>query len=399
MIMKKIKVFYRILFLQLILCYTFSSAGFQYTDTRQNFPEDSIYPLLKQNIYKIALVFPFELSHIFSPDYRQSAISKTAQEFYMGLLIAAEELENENLPFTIEIKTYDITAEDSLPDILVKRLISDHPDIIIGHLSRFNSEDFLIISKTLKSPLISPFYADENNLKNNPYFITLKSTDLHVKRLISQYIYKNFLHYNLIFLCPNTQQLNEFSETLKNTGQISNLKNFSGFTVNSANWSSTDYLDVLDDSNLIVSNILNDMVAINSLLNNLSKNKDRHIQMLIPREWLNYQTIELTQLSELHAICYAEPQLSYADTNHFPFITKFREKYKTEASDISFKGYKTFKYIVNALASEGKYIQRSKDVDLFNLKKTEGNKGFQNNNLTLEEIINYKLIYIDTITD
>lgn len=388
----------------IIIALTGVNANERYFDYILNSPDyfqadDSLYPMVKKQTYHIVLAFPYELGQIFNEDYRQSTFSRTSLDFYQGMICAAENFNNHSLPFKLNIHVVDIPAEDKLTEANISAIRQYEPDLIICHLSNYNSDDFLKLSTSLKSTLISPFYADENQLQNNPWFITLKSSEKITKSIISKFIYKNYSSKNLILLCHSTPQLDEFTMIIKKSGTVSKLKNFSGYVVNASNWSSTEYTTLLEDSNLIVTDIQNDMVAINSILSNLTRQNGNHSQLMAPYSWLNYPAVDLNFLDLLNTIFYTEPVINYSDSTNADFILTYREKFNAEPGEFSFRGFKTLTYLIHSLEQKGKYIQRNSSNEMIPLIKDAGDKGFQNNRLDFYQINEHQLIWIGSEKD
>lgn len=336
---------------------------------------DSIYPKILKNKYKIALALPFELNAIYNENYKQSILSRISQDFYSGIKVFADEFNHLGNTPEIEIVVYDIAAYDSIGPTFLNILKQNQIDILIGPFSKEHLSQLKDFSIENKMTIFSPFQTDETQLLKNPYFISYKLSDNMIYELLSQHINEFYRSFNLVLIASAMSDMDEFKEKLNKNGYQGN---FNGFVVNSSNWSNTAYLSTLKDSNnLIICLIEHDLVAINSILTNFSSVSSKKFDLMVPYEWLYQNAIETAILNTLNCRLFSEPNIDYSDSANFYFFSLYREKFKTEPSDYAFRAFKMMSLINDALLKEGKYIQRSFNSSSF-FRRVENSAGFEN---------------------
>jgi len=347
-------------------------------------PEDSLYPKIHKKKYNIAIALPFELDNIANEDYKQSLQSKISQDFYAGMSIYLDELDSAILPFTLEIFVQDIASYDTLPPSFFQKLKSNQIDFLIGPFKKEHLNQLSAYSIENRMTIISPFITDELQLNTNPYYISLKTSNYTTLNLLTQRICDFYTNYNVILLASSKAEIDNISLVIKSNENFSKLKDYNAFVLNNANWSSTDYLGKLNDSNnLVFCYIDNDLVAINSVLTNLSAITSKKFNLLLPFDWLHYNAVEALTLSNLNAHFFNGPMFDFGDSNNHLFINAYREKFKNEPNDVAYRAYFIMKLMNQALIHEGKFIQSSFNNDLPAFHKPENALGFEN------KLINY----------
>jgi len=341
-------------------------------------PPDSNYPFLQKEIYRIALALPFELEKVLTEDFKQSGISKLSEDFYSGILLFLDEYSASKSNIKFELFVYDISQYDTLPADFFNKLEKNNIDFLIGPFYKNQFNSLKTYSVNNKIIVLSPFIADEDNLKHNPYFISYRPSENLIKNAIAEHIAQNYNKYNLFLICSNKTELEEINNLIKEKTVNIQFTGYNSAIINASNWSNTTYLNNLKDSNnLFLCTIKNDMVAINSILTNLIGYVDKEIQIIAPYDWLHYPSIETSMLNMFNSGFYTDQFLDFSDTNNFSFIMKYREKYKVEPNDYSFRGYQIIKLIINGVLSEGKFIQRNFTKPNLFTRSGEG-LGFQN---------------------
>jgi len=290
-------------------------------------------------------------------------------------------------------------GDNKIKTVIFNSLIDLETDLIIGP---FVSEYVKIVSAFAKEHQInffSPLSNIDSCLKENPYYISAKPSDLTHFKFISQHIYKNYKDYNIILFGKDNKINDLYKKYLAEFIDTSVFLNTHFVIINSTNWKEATYLKYLLKEKNVLLVPIDDEIIINSIITNLIS-LEKEITIFGPSAWLNYRSVDMNYLQTLNTHFLIDGYIDYTNPGVKDFVRSYRDKYNTEPSKYSFKGYDYTLCAAKMLSDRGKYFQNEELCDSnyvhtdFHFKRSEGNKGWENTNIQLIKFDDYSLVEI-----
>jgi hypothetical protein len=145
-------------------------------------------PSVRKSTYRIDVLAPLYIDDIAKTDKRLPEKSLTGIEFYEGIKLAADSINN--FHYNIQIFVHDIGNINTSTEALISKHKLDSADLIIGAVQ---SRDVFLLAqyaKTHKVNFVSALSPSDAGIKDNPYFILPQPTlQVHCK-YIMDYIQK-----------------------------------------------------------------------------------------------------------------------------------------------------------------------------------------------------------------
>lgn len=127
------------------------------------------YEEIKKSVYKVAMMLPFVSGSAPSPGMRVNTKSLIAIQFYGGVKLALEDLENQGIQ--IDLTVMDTDASASKVSSLLNRSEALNTDLIIGPYRNSSVQRAASFAKENRIPVVSPFIAHDRLTSENPFFI------------------------------------------------------------------------------------------------------------------------------------------------------------------------------------------------------------------------------------
>lgn len=164
---------------------------------------------------------------------QQAAVSEYVH-FYAGMLLAAEDLSNKGISFTLDVTDTEEGKFDARK--AAENLEETLPDIIIGPFER---EDIKILAekaRELQIPLLSPWQTSTKITAENPWYIQLKPNLKAHYQKIAEHVFKNYQKGEVAVIGRNTNDFtswyNYFEELAKERNKSGNDNYFIKYLVN-----------------------------------------------------------------------------------------------------------------------------------------------------------------------
>lgn len=160
------------------------------------------------SIIKVALLMPFMLD---SPIKQDATIDKFV-EFYEGVLLAIDQLKQDNV--SVELITYDIEkTSDKVKLVLQKNYVTlKNVDLIIGPAYSSQVDIVADFAKTNYIPLVVPFSPKIRSVDTNPYLFQNNTPQRKQFVEAAQLFIKNFSNKNIIIVEFNNDTEDNGSE-------------------------------------------------------------------------------------------------------------------------------------------------------------------------------------------
>jgi LysM repeat protein/ABC-type branched-subunit amino acid transport system substrate-binding protein len=283
--------------------------------------------------------------------------SKQFVEFYQGLLLALQDLKENNL--VAELHVFDTQNDQKVVQDIFLTDDFKNLDLIIGPAFSRNIEIVAQEAKKYNIPLVSPLSTDEKFLIDyeNAFMISpsQKIQELESIRFISGLKRNSFVivfdgnQYDSAYIPQLKQQI--FSQYTPET--VHNLK-YTEFAYFKGGESQLIDLFITNDTTVVIipssdKAFVSDIV---SRLNTLTA--QRNLILFGQPRWSRFDNIKLEFFHNLNTHLFALSFPDYDNQKVIDFVTQYRQFFNTEPQSRAFEGYDIAKYFVEAVHLYGK---------------------------------------------
>lgn len=367
----------------------------------------------KKDVYNIALLVPFYLNRIDSltrTGLTANHPSFSYMQFYQGFLLATDSMRSRGGNFKVHV--YDVGTETLEARRALLQPELRNADLIIGP---FFPENLALVTEFAKNrdiPVVSPLLPDRSFLKGAPLLFQLNPSMEAQMADLARYVGSAFNDQNIILVHNQQASIAHLLKSFKDSlnFQINSVRYFR----DSLNLSHVDgyfFKDrlvgertknvfVLNDSILSLKqrqngkpvsslefylqqnrirevvyresgiegikkqlnpakeNILITLIGGEAFVSNYVRElnelvADFNITLFGVSQWAEYENIEVEYLQSLNTHLFAGHFVDYQDEHVKNFVRAFRLAYKTEPSELAFRGVEAGVFFMNALHRYG----------------------------------------------
>jgi LysM repeat protein len=379
-----------------------------------------------RDIYNIALLLPFyqddpkhkiiDSSEESTIEIRNTPSSISAStfnqstsiflDFYQGALLALDSLKREGLSINLNVYNTGKSAEQA------KRLLMEaglqKANLIIGPVYPECQKPISDFAMENRIPMISPLAQNNYLLESNPLFFQANpSFSTQVEEFIKKIDFcsgQNILllhegdstNINLIEIFKN--QIQQRISTCTNSDEI----HFKEFTYKPGS-PTTEIQErishslVLDRENLVFVPSNNEVFVADMLgnLHTLSTIYKFPISLYGFPRWQRFGNVQIEYYYQLQLHLFSPFYIDYSNYQVKNFVEKYRETYRSEPSQYSFRGFDVVFFFLSAMKKYGidfQYCLPQHRVDLlqsdYNFKRISSGGGFENRSVYLLQYTN-----------
>ena len=204
---------------------------------------------------ELALMLPFE-----SQQTKRSGNAERMMEFYQGVLIALNEMQNDSVHFRLRV--YDTGRSERVVNELCDSTVLDHVQGVLGLVYPIQIERMAAWSAAHQVPMLVPFSAEEE-IAQKPYVLQFNSPDKQQADSLCAWMATRDAH--CVALEVRSADMSDFARTMRKQMQAQKIR-----------YSAMALHDLLNDS---VAYAL-DTARENIIL--LHSDKYQHVRMLLP---------------------------------------------------------------------------------------------------------------------
>jgi LysM repeat protein/ABC-type branched-subunit amino acid transport system substrate-binding protein len=387
-----------------------------------------------RDVYNIALLLPFyqddpkkqifESSDDISMDSRNttssisgSTISQSTSiflDFYQGALLAIDSLKREGLSINLNVFNTGKSAEIAKKFILEEGL--QKANLIIGPVYPECQKPISDFAMENRIPMVSPLAQNNFLLESNPLFYQANpSFSTQVEEFIKKIDFCT--GQNILLLHEGDSTNINLIEIFKNQIQqrISSCENpddihFKEFTYKPGS-PTTEIQErishslVLDRENLVFVPSNNEVFVADMLgnLHTLSTIFKYPISLYGFPRWQRFGNVQVEYYYQLQLHLFSPFYIDYSNYQVKNFVEKYRETYRSEPTQYSFRGYDVVFFFLSAMKKYGidfQYCLPQHRVDLlqsdYNFKRIGSGGGFENRSVYLLQYSkNFEIFKID----
>jgi LysM repeat protein len=318
---------------------------------------------MSRKIFNVALMIPmflYELDSVLLDDPYHPRVPEENHpfrflQFYEGFLIAMDSMTS--VGFRVNLFVYDVdfnTAKTA--KVLLRSELSDM-DLIIGPFFNKSFEMVADFARTFEINIVNPLSERNEVTNDNPFVFKLKPDPDASLDQLAAVLSRMYPHANIVIVRPNeyqfhdesiqlTQMLDEYAvkQVVYSTSGLSGLKSQLS----------------LSKDNIVVAFTGNSVLA-QDLLTKLNPLRGQYIISLVGLpNWEEYPNLDVKNMINLNYHGISQAYVDYSDENVKSFVTKYRNRFKTEpqTGNFAFDGFDAGWYFLNALNLYGKRFER-----------------------------------------
>ena len=310
--------------------------------------------------YNVGILLPFLTSRSAGTI---SSKSKLAIQFYAGVKMALEDLQNQDV--NLNVKVYDTNANPStINNILAKPEIQDM-NLILGPVKKNNVKLVAEFGKSRHIPVVSPLSPSRNG-SENPYLIQVNpSFKAHCKAIMT-HILKHYDADQVVLLVQDNvkekRRLKYFQDARKEIAKTNDITPMKEMLVSpiSSEWANANFDGYINPNKKTVfvipswsnEGFINAMVRILRI----AKSQNDLVVYGMP-QWMKFTKIDYEYFENLNIHV---SSANFIDLDN-PKIVAFRQRYFRKYDDIptkyAFQGYDDMMYFGEMLQKYGTQFQ------------------------------------------
>ncbi len=320
--------------------------------------EITVDGFLKKDVYNISMFIPFDVR---SSGSDISSVSNKFINYYAGVTLALQELENEGL--NLNLSVYD-SKENFETKLLSNN--NDLADVIIGPYDTDRLKKVAAFGLEHKIPVVSPWKASKKITKQNPYYVQLSPNPSDHYKKIADHINENFSPDQVFILSRNNKKDQTLSKYIQSYHKSSSKREgFNEYTVD-------------EDSLQVGDHAYDSLFLINRptvfVIPNYSSKDENYIYNCIRRistekEFNQVYVYGMPILLDNDKITYDYYKNLKIRTCGAKFVNRtspdvvnferqFYDQYKGLPTDDAFEGYDMMKFVGNGLLQYGQHFQK-----------------------------------------
>lgn len=337
----------------------------------------------KKEVYNIAVMLPFYL------DGGEQAMKDISTQFYMGLNLAIDSLEE--LGLKAKVYVYDVKNDSAQIVALLKKPEMKQMDLIFGPLVPQSADIVGAWCKTNQIRMVCPSACNSALLKNNPYIYASVPTDITLQRILARYTVENHAKDQIVLVNTGVARDKElydafrerFVELAKTKG---NVKLIEIKTEDLAAY-------IRKNGNTVFVVPTRDRSAAQKFMNALQKSGGKagngSISVFATKDWAMFDDIKGVTRNKFNLHWASANDLNYSLPATKNLLRQYRRKYKADMNKYAAHGFDVMFYFTRTLlmdkaAGEGV-------INAFNPEQIAPGNGFENNQAYILKHVDFEL--------
>lgn len=339
--------------------------------------------------YHIAVMLPFYLD---GGTGSSEALKNIATEFYMGIELAADSLEDLGLKAVLHV--YDV-ANDSLDVVnTLKKPEMKNMDLIIGPLLPQGAEIVGNWCKANQIRLVCPSACNSAMLKNNPYVYAAVPSDITQEQITARYVIEHHSKDQIVLVNTGVAKDKElydafrarFMELSKTKGNIKLIEiktaDLAAYIRKNAG---TVFVVPTRDRSAAVN-------FMNTLHKSGSKAGNGTISVFGTKDWANFDDIKGVVRNKYNVHWASSSDLNYTLPETKSLLRRYRAKYHSDMSRYGAHGFDVMYYFTRSLLMDKKPEQGV--MNAFDMKQISEGNGFENDQCFILKNTDFELVRV-----
>lgn len=315
--------------------------------------------------HKVGLILPFQLDslRLDKPEEEIYPPSMLALQFYEGVQIALDSLEEEGV--NIDLHVYDYHKSSGRLKELLKDTTLKEMDYIVGPLYPFYLKYVTAFGKKHDIPVISPLSSDTSVASHNYFAMFTPSAKVHARQ-IAQYITQQHPHASYLVLHTDSSELSNeeksFNRFFKQS--FNQAKDTAGVVLDLEEFAHAQPTDSIlaphflpQDTNIVYVPSLDQSYVyyVFSQLQRLQQDSNYVIKVVGPPHWSEYESIDLEYFNNLNVHITSNYWIEFNNERTEAFREVYRQNFYTDPSRFVYQGYDIFAFVGKICLNYGEH--------------------------------------------
>ncbi|BAX81849.1 PBP1 and LysM peptidoglycan-binding domain-containing protein [Labilibaculum antarcticum] len=320
--------------------------------------------------------------------------------FYQGVLLAVDSLQKDGL--SVDLHVFDTEKNPERLQRILAGLQYTDLDFIIGPVYQNTFSVVADFAQRRRIPIISPLSPKNSELQTNPFVIQINTSVKSICGKISDFVSYDLDTRNLIVVHPDRyEHLNEFqlvTDIERNLFEKGKYWENDDMTYKKISFDEYGLFgiermlsDTVENVIIIPSTLQPYVENIISNLNILSQRFD--IRLIGFPVWQRFNSLDAEIFYNLNLSVITPYNIDYKEVKIDSFVSDFRDKFKCEPNDFSFRAFDLCRYFSKAVSSFGRAFPghlNKMNVDLlqsnYHFKRVNAFGGLENQGI---QVVNY----------
>lgn len=135
--------------------------------------KDELFGTIKKDQYVVDLLIPFDVNKAYDNlEMFEKSSSNKFMHYYMGIMIALEELKQQGIGITLNV--FDAPIKNNRVSVIKSKISLNLPDVIVGPYQKSQIREMAYYAKRKHITMVNPWNAFSSVASNNPDYIQLK---------------------------------------------------------------------------------------------------------------------------------------------------------------------------------------------------------------------------------
>lgn len=290
-------------------------------------------PVFNKEVYNIAVFLPFELDTAASSTH---FVANAALDFYMGLKIAADSLEQRGLSANIFV--YDENTLRPSLEVLLQKDEMQNMDLIFSPLFKESARIVANFARLKQIPIVFPVQMPDDIVQMAPNFMTYTTSESVLAQNLALYIHEQFKGYTIVLIPGKTNtevqldmqfksafnsQSTSQSKIKLHEGALDNYQKFKAF-----------------GAPLLLVSFTTDHNKAFKLLSIAASDSSIHIAG--QKDWAEFKELKENSVKDQPFLVAMPSYFHYKDPQTIAFHKVYRRKYNADLTKMACLGYDVF---------------------------------------------------------
>jgi ABC-type branched-subunit amino acid transport system substrate-binding protein len=308
----------------------------------------------KKSNYEISLLVPLNSDQYTSLDGYLDAKLVRFMQYYGGMRIAADEVQQMGLP--VKFRSYDTESSMSQLNSILKDPIVRRSDVIVGPYEKDNLEEVAGFGLENEMFVVSPWLPAFNIETENPYFIqVVPGLNTHAEAIMD-FIGTSFTSKKIFLVARNNPTEIQRLALFKNNPKVK----FEDLIIDdeSIDLSRTNLGFLLDDPDGTVFVMpyysRSDEDFVNSFMRKLHADKgNKNVIVFGLPQWTGFNNLNSNYMESLSLHISSPDYVNTRHSSYRAFRNKFFQKYFTMPDNQAYQGYDLVMWLATTISKEG----------------------------------------------
>lgn len=333
--------------------------------------------------YQVVALLSFDLDK-----NSNKALQNLATEFYMGLQLAADSLDQ--LGLKANVKVIDLPIDSAGIYKILASADLKNADLVFGPLVPQSADIVGRWCGKNRIPMICPSQCNTSLLKNNPFVTAAVSTDITQQKVLARYVVENYKNAQIILVNPGPKDKELYDAFRTHFIQVSKQ----GANIKLVEAKTTDFTTFIrkGGENVIVYPTTDRgsvMKFVDQLHKVIGKSTNTVVTVMGTKEWGNFDDVNGYYKNKYNFTWASSSDLNYTLEPTKQLGMLYRKKYNADLGKAGAHGFDIFYYFCSTFLMGNQ--PKEQVINAFEIKQVESGSGKENKSCFILKHVDYQI--------